>query len=84
MMMSMMGSYGDGNGYVGNINLKEEIAHNISFTAEFHDAANENGQIKATPYFSYVENFIDVDLYGTGNANCSLSSPHSFTRRPIN
>lgn len=84
MMMSMMGSYGDGNGYVGNMNLKEETAHNISFTAEFHDAANENWQIKATPYFSYVENFIDVDRCGTGNANCSMSSAHSFSMQPSN
>ena len=84
MMMSMMGSYGDGNGYVGNINLKEEIAHNISFTADFHDAANEDWQIKATPYFSYVENFIDVDRCGTGNANCSVSAAHSFSMQPTN
>ena len=84
MMMSMMGSFGDGNGYVGNINLKEETAHNISFTAEFHDAANESWQIKATPYFSYVENFIDVDRCGTGNANCSVSAGHSYGMQPTN
>ncbi|MDD1620549.1 MAG: TonB-dependent receptor, partial [Methylococcaceae bacterium] len=84
MMMSMMGSYGDGNGYVGNINLKEETAHNISFSASFRDPENNAWEVKATPYFSYVENFIDVDRCGTGNANCSVSAAHSFTTQPTN
>ncbi|MDD5034437.1 MAG: TonB-dependent receptor [Methylococcaceae bacterium] len=65
MMMSMIGSFGDGNGYVGNLNLKSETAHNITLTAEFHDAENNTWEVKATPYFSYVENFIDVDRCST-------------------
>lgn len=60
MMLSMIGSYGDGNGYIGNMDLKSETAHNISLTAAFKEA-NNAWEIKATPYFSYVENFIDAD-----------------------
>ena len=61
MPMTMNGWFGDGNGYVGNINLKAETAHNITFTANYFDPKNDAWGIKVTPYFSYVENFIDVD-----------------------
>jgi iron complex outermembrane receptor protein len=61
MDMAMIGWFGDGNGYVGNLDLKPETAHHISFTADFHDARGAAWEIQATPYFTYVENFIDVD-----------------------
>jgi iron complex outermembrane recepter protein len=65
MMMSMIGSFGDGNGYVGNMDLKPETAHTVSFSAAFHEAENNAWEIKATPYFSYVESFIDADRCNT-------------------
>jgi iron complex outermembrane receptor protein len=61
MATTMIGWFGDGNGYVGNMKLKPETAHNISFTAEYFDTKADAWSIKATPYFSYVENFIDAD-----------------------
>ena len=60
MVMSMIGWFGDGNGYVGNLNLKPETAHNISFTASYYDPKANAWDIRMTPYFSYVENFIDA------------------------
>ena len=74
MMMTMIGTYGDGNGYVGNMNLKPETAHNISFTAAFHEAENNKWEIKATPYFSYVENFIDADRCGQAGTTCATNA----------
>ena len=65
MPMTMNGSFSDGNGYVGDINLKPETAHNITFTADFYDPKSDAWGIKVTPYFSYVENFIDVDRCST-------------------
>ncbi|MCF7969807.1 MAG: TonB-dependent receptor [Methylococcaceae bacterium] len=66
MVMTMIGWFGDGNAYVGNIDLKTETAHNITFTSEFFDPTGEDKwSVKLTPYFSYVENFIDVDLCQT-------------------
>ena len=59
--MTMNGWFGDGNGYVGNINLKPETAHNVTFTANYYDPNSNAWNVKITPYFSYVENFIDVD-----------------------
>lgn len=61
MDMGMIGWFGDGNGYVGNLNLTEETAHTVSFTAAFHEAQNNRWEVAATPYFTYVNNFIDAD-----------------------
>jgi iron complex outermembrane recepter protein len=60
MVMNMNNWYGDGNGYVGNINLDPETAYTISVTGEWHDAENKDWKIKATPYFTYVNDYIDA------------------------
>jgi iron complex outermembrane receptor protein len=41
MAMYMINMAGDGNGYVGNLNLKPEVAHTLSATADWHDAEQE-------------------------------------------
>jgi iron complex outermembrane receptor protein len=66
-MMAVMNNFvGDGNGYVGNLNLKPEVAHTLSATADWHDAAKEQWELKVTPYYTYVENYIDAQcLPGT-------------------
>ena len=57
---------GDGNGYVGNINLKPEVAHTLSATATWSDANKEQWEVQFTPYDTYVENYIDAQcLPGT-------------------
>ena len=60
MAMSMNGWFGDGNGYVGDIDLKPEVAHTISATASWHDAAKREWNFAVTPYLTYVDNYIDV------------------------
>ena len=32
---------GDGNGYVGNLDLKPEVANTVSVTGDWHDAEQE-------------------------------------------
>ena len=66
MAMGMIGWFGDGNGYVGNIDLKPEIAHTISATADWHDAGNSVWNVKVTPFYTRVQDFIDVDVIGPG------------------
>ncbi|MFG1299724.1 TonB-dependent receptor plug domain-containing protein [Xanthobacter sp. V3C-3] len=61
MAMSMIGWFGDGNGYVGNLDLVPEAAHTVSFTATWHDPANKAWELKVSPYYSYVVNYIDAD-----------------------
>ena len=79
MPMGMNGSFGDGNGYVGNVKLTEETAHTVSFTMMFHDAENANWNFKATPYFTYVNNFIDVDRCGSSGTTCSTGGANNLT-----
>ena len=75
MDMAMIGWFGDGNGYVGNMNLTEETAHTVSFTAAFHEPQNNLWEFAATPYFTYVNNFIDAD-------RCQSSIPGSACSLP--
>jgi len=63
MPMTMIGWFGDGNGYVGEMNLKMETAHNIAFTANITDPSSDGmWNMEISPFFSYVENYIDADL----------------------
>lgn len=61
MASRMIGWFGDGNGYVGDIGLKPEVAHTVSATADWHGGGDAPWQVKLTPYYSYVENYIGVD-----------------------
>ena len=54
--------------YVGNINLKPETAHTLSYDRHaVHDgassrtAAAKDWELKITPYYTYVEDYIDVE-----------------------
>jgi len=60
MAMTMNNWVNDGNGYRGNLDLKPEVAHTVSFTADWHSADKNSWGVKATPYYSYVENYIDA------------------------
>ncbi len=65
MASGMIGWFGDGNYYAGNNNLKSEAANAISGTARLHGNGAHAWEVKATPYFTYVENYIDVNTIGT-------------------
>ncbi|BBL69844.1 TonB-dependent receptor [Methylogaea oryzae] len=82
MAMYMNGWFGDGNGYVGNVNLKPENAHTLSVTAGWHDEAKQEWEFKVTPYYTYVENYIDVDrcpvTAGTDCGAANLTKTNDF------
>ncbi len=60
-MAAVMNNFvGDGNGYVGNLDLKPEVAHTVSASADWHDAAGGLWGLKVTPYYTYVQDFIDA------------------------
>lgn len=60
MVMNMNNWVGDGNGYVGNLNLKPEVAHTLSVSGSWHDAAQQDWNLKVTPYYTHVEDYIDA------------------------
>lgn len=60
-MAALMNNFvGDGNGYVGNPDLKPEVAYTISASGDWHDVAREKWQLKTTGYLTYVQNYIDA------------------------
>lgn len=70
MVMNMNNWVGDGNGYVGNLNLDPEKAHSFSLTGKWNDAANEDWQLKATPHFTYVDDYIDAVVCAEVGKTC--------------
>ncbi|MBL8566602.1 MAG: TonB-dependent receptor [Hyphomicrobiaceae bacterium] len=71
MALNMLGWFGDGNGYTGNLDLKPERAHTASITLGWHSGDGEYG-LKVTPYYTYVEDYIGVrklgDSFGAAHA----------------
>ena len=58
MVTTMNNWVGDGNGYVGNLNLKPEVSRTLGMSASFHD---EDGfEVKLAPYYTRIENYIDA------------------------
>lgn len=51
---------GDGNGYVGNLDLDPEIARTLSLAADWHDAAQSLWSVRLSPYYTRVEDYIDA------------------------
>jgi len=66
-MAAVMNNFvGDGNGYFGNPNLKPETAYTASAVYDLHTTERE-WMVKASPFYSYVNNYIDA-MQWTGNA----------------
>ncbi len=65
MTSGMVNWFGDGNGYVGNLNLSPEVAHTLSISADWHDSARKNWELKVTPYYTYVNDYIGVQVYNS-------------------
>lgn len=78
MAMNMTGWFGDVNGYVGNLDLKPEVAHTLSATANLHDSEHKDWELALTPYYTYVQNYIGVNLLGTYVSGGSSFSNFQF------
>ena len=60
MVSSMANWFGDGNGYVGDVNLDKETAHTFAYSAVFHDENKNKWNISFNPYLTYVDDYIDA------------------------
>lgn len=79
MVMNMVNMTGEANGYVGNLDLEPETAHTISATFDWHDPAGDEWGVKITPYFTYVDDYIDAQRC-TDGANFSPCQGTNATR----
>jgi iron complex outermembrane recepter protein len=71
MAMRMVNWAGDGNGYVGNLDLEPEVAFTLSASADWSDPADRRWSLKVTPYYTHVRDYIDAarcDSDPDGNA----------------
>ena len=74
MAANMNNTYGDGNGYVGNVNLKPETSHTFSVSSDWHDKYKKNWSFKATPYLTYVADYIDAVACSKVGKSCMSRS----------
>lgn len=74
MMMRMVNLAGDGNGYVGNLNLKPETSHTISATVDLHDADRKQWEVKVSPYYTYIQDHVDAARCSSSNTNCGAAN----------
>jgi iron complex outermembrane receptor protein len=78
MASGMIGWFGDGNYYVGNLDLKPEAGHSVSASASWHDPARKQWGVKVTPYQTYISNYIDVDTLATTTYGASTFAQLRF------
>lgn len=72
MAMNMINMAGDGNGYVGNLDLEPEIAHTLSATFDWHDAGQQDWGLKITPYYTYVDDYINARRCGPSDSAVTM------------
>ncbi|MET0321091.1 MAG: TonB-dependent receptor [Duganella sp.] len=65
MAMTMTNWFGDGNGYVGNLDLQPETAYTLGVTLDWHAAQPDGWFVKLNPYVTRVHDYIDVDAIGS-------------------
>ncbi|MDP2881949.1 MAG: TonB-dependent receptor [Azonexus sp.] len=78
MMAAMNNFVGDGNGYIGDVNLKSEKAYTASATFDLH-AADRHWEVKATPFLTHVDDYINaVQWSGATNTASAANATNQF------
>lgn len=60
MSSSMIGWFGDGNGYVGNPDLRPERADTVSLSLSASGGGRDGWSVKVGPYYTHVNDYIDA------------------------
>ncbi|EGI75881.1 TonB-dependent receptor plug domain-containing protein [Hylemonella gracilis] len=68
MMAGLMNNwFGDLNSYVGDLDLKPEVAYTVKAGADWHDAARRDWQLALSPFYTYVKDYINVEANTDAN-----------------
>jgi iron complex outermembrane receptor protein len=78
MASGMIGWFGDGNYYVGNVDLKPETANIVGGTARWRGGTGSPWEIKLTPFMNYIRNYVDVDTLMTQTYGMSTFAQLQF------
>lgn len=79
MAMRMVNWAGDGNGYVGNLELEPEVAHTVSATIDWHEPTQQKWGLRVTPYYSYVDDYIDAERCFSATSNACTAENLTLT-----
>jgi iron complex outermembrane receptor protein len=61
-MATLMNNFvGDGNGYIGNPDLRPEVAHTASLSGDWHDSDSTRWSLRLTGHYTYVQDYIDAE-----------------------
>lgn len=60
MAALMVNIAGDGNGYAGDPDLRPEVAHTLTASADWHDAGQERWSFAISPFYTYVHDYVDA------------------------
>ena len=82
MTSGMIGWFGDGNYYVGNVALKPESANTVSGAARWVSRGDRAWELKAMPYLTRIENYVDVDTLATTMYGMSTFAQLQFANHP--
>ena len=77
MALVMNNFVGDGNGYLGNPDLKPEVARTISASASLH-SSDKRMEIKVAPYFTHVSDYIDAVQWNRTTNVAGVNTPGQF------
>jgi iron complex outermembrane receptor protein len=85
MALEMNNFVGDGNGYLGNPDLKPEVANTVAFSGDWF-SEDRTSEFKVSPYYTRVSNFIDavrlptVVFMMTGQSDFNSTATNKFLR----
>ncbi|WP_309229366.1 TonB-dependent receptor domain-containing protein [Novosphingobium sp. NBM11] len=74
MSSRMIGWYGDGNGYFGDLDLRPERADTVSAAIEFQGAA-QGWSLRIAPYYTHVDDYIDAVFVKKLTGSMMTASP---------
>ncbi|WP_425597001.1 TonB-dependent receptor plug domain-containing protein [Shewanella algicola] len=66
MATTMIGWYGDGNGYIGNPDLNQETVHTLSAA---YKQINDDFSLTTTAWYSDINDYIDANVVGSFNSS---------------
>ncbi|GHD04022.1 TonB-dependent receptor plug domain-containing protein [Novosphingobium pokkalii] len=75
MSSQMIGWYGDGNGYFGNLALRPERADTISGSVTLSGGGKQGWFIKLAPFYTHVNDYIDARFVKALGGMMGMSSP---------